>query len=81
MNSRSKLGQEKNWDGLRWLYVLLSGLFAVICTWLLHQRVLQGDANLLLLVPASFCIGSALLALVANDQLLKKVASWFLIFH
>lgn len=81
MNVRFNSEQRKTWDGLRWLFVLLASLFAAICAWLLFQQGLQGDAKLLLLIPAIFCIGSAVLALVANDQLLKKVASCFIVFH
>jgi len=71
----------RTWAGPRGLFALLALLFAGVVAWLvLHEGLLTRPFALLILVPASFCVGLLLLAFFASDALLKRVSKIFLSF-
>ena len=82
MQNFSATAKAKTWDGLRGLFILLSVLFTGILAWLVfHESMLENDVKILLLIPAVFLIGCLMLALLASDQKLRKVAAWFCVNH
>lgn len=65
--------KKKTWDGYRWMFVLLAALFGFITA-----RLLSTVDFLLLLIPASFCIGCTSVAIFTEDRLLQKVINLFI---
>jgi len=71
--------QTKTLDGMRGLFVLLAMVFAGIACWLtFHEALLASQAALLLLIPVAFGLACALLAGLASDRTLKRVARFLL---
>jgi hypothetical protein len=65
----------KTWDGWRWLFVLMSAVFAGLTAFLVHD--LSGPALWLTLIPAGFAGLLLLAALLAPDRRLQGIASLF----
>jgi hypothetical protein len=64
----------RTWNGPRIIFALLTLLFLGIVGWLvLHERMLQHEARLLLLIPLAFCLGFGLCALFAPDYRLRVI--------
>jgi len=70
-------GDKKTWNGMRWMFVLLAAVFGFITARLIIMDDFPGEARILLLIPASFCVGCLLAAIFAQDRLLQKVAALF----
>ena len=66
----------KTWDGWRWMFVVMSAVFAGLTAFLVHD--LSGPSLWLTLIPAGFAVLMLLAALLASDRRLQAITSLFM---